>query len=114
VFLSSGPHLPAKVGSGAPTCPMALGSVSPSGELRRCHVFLSFGPHLPAEVGSGAATYPTASSGLWTTGIKKGLAALGTQLGSHVYKTRSYVTEVPVRHVDRPLQFGSTVQHSPS
>jgi hypothetical protein len=36
---------------------------------------------------------PTASGGLWTTGIKKGLAALGTQLGSRVFKARSYVTE---------------------
>jgi hypothetical protein len=30
---------------------------------------------------------------LWTTGIKKGLAALGTQLGSRVSKARSCVTE---------------------
>jgi hypothetical protein len=32
---------------------------------------------------------------LWTTGIKKGLAALGTQLGSRVFKARSCVTEAP-------------------
>jgi hypothetical protein len=39
-------------------CPMALGSPSPKGELRRCHVFLSSEPRLPAEVGSSAATWP--------------------------------------------------------
>jgi hypothetical protein len=33
--------------------------------------------------------------GLWTTGIKKGLATLGTQLGSCVFKARSCVTKVP-------------------
>jgi hypothetical protein len=33
--------------------------------------------------------------GLCTTGIKKGLVALGTQLGSHVFKARSCVTEAP-------------------
>jgi hypothetical protein len=36
-----------------------------------------------------------APSELWTTGIKKGLAALGTQLDSHVFKTRLCVTEAP-------------------
>jgi hypothetical protein len=34
--------------------------------------------------------------GLWTTGIKKCLAALGTQLGSRVSKARSCVTEAPI------------------
>jgi hypothetical protein len=58
VFLSSGPRLPTKVGSGVATCPMAPGSVSLRGELRRCHVFLSSGPRLPAEVGFDAATWP--------------------------------------------------------
>jgi hypothetical protein len=38
----------------------------------------------------------TASSGLWTTGIKKGLAALGTQLGSRISKAHSCVTEAPI------------------
>jgi hypothetical protein len=33
--------------------------------------------------------------GLWTTGIKKVLAALGTQLGSRVSMARSCVTEMP-------------------
>jgi hypothetical protein len=38
---------------------------------------------------------PTAPSGLWTTGIKKSLAALGTQLGPRVSKARSCITEAP-------------------
>jgi hypothetical protein len=62
----------------------------------------------------GAATYRTAPSGLWTTGIKKGVATLDTQLGSHVSKARSHVTEAPARRADMPLQFGSTVQCRPS
>jgi hypothetical protein len=36
-----------------------------------------------------------ALGGLWTTGIKKGLAALGTQLGSRISKAHSCVTEAP-------------------
>jgi hypothetical protein len=36
---------------------------------------------------------PTAPGGLWTTGIKKGLVAHGMQLGSRVFKARSFVTE---------------------
>jgi hypothetical protein len=36
-----------------------------------------------------------APDGLWTRGIKKGLAALDTQLGSRVSKARSCVTEAP-------------------
>jgi hypothetical protein len=39
---------------------------------------------------------PTAPGGLWITGIKKCLAALGTQLGSRVSKSRLCVTEAPV------------------
>jgi hypothetical protein len=45
------------------------------------------------EESSGAAMCPTTPGGMWTTGIKKVLAALGTQLGSHVSKARSCVTE---------------------
>jgi hypothetical protein len=39
---------------------------------------------------------PTAPGGLWITGIKKCLAALGIQLGSRVSKSRLCVTEAPV------------------
>jgi hypothetical protein len=38
---------------------------------------------------------PTAPGGLWTTRIYKCLLALGTQLGSRVFKARSCVTEPP-------------------
>jgi hypothetical protein len=47
------------------------------------------------EGSSGAATCPTAPVGVWTTEIKKGLAALSTQLGSHVSKACTCVTEAP-------------------
>jgi hypothetical protein len=53
---------------------MARGSALLRVELRCCHVF-----HGPG--------------GMWTAGIKKGLAALGTQLGSRVFKARSCVIE---------------------
>jgi hypothetical protein len=68
----------------APTLSHGPGLTNPRGKLRCCHV-----PHGP--------------SGLWTTGIKKGLAVPGMQLGSHVSKARPRVTEAPVRHADRPL-----------
>jgi hypothetical protein len=114
MFLSSGPRLPAEVGSDTITCPMASGSTFPRVELRRCHVFLSSGPHLPAKVSPGAATYPMALIGLWTTGIKKGISSPGTQLGSHVSKARVRVTKALARCADMPLQFGSTMQRRPS
>jgi hypothetical protein len=66
----------------------------------------------PQEESFGAATYPMAPSGLWTIGIKKGLAAPGTQLGSYVSKARMRVTKAPARRADMSLQFGSTVQRS--
>jgi hypothetical protein len=39
---------------------------------------------------------PTALGELWTTRIKKGLVVLGTQLGLHVFKVCSCVTEASV------------------
>jgi hypothetical protein len=51
---------------------------------------------LPSWEGSSGATMcPTTLDGLWTIGIKKGLAALGTQLGSCVSKVCLYVNEAP-------------------
>jgi hypothetical protein len=94
-----------------PHVPQLRTSPPRRGGLRCCHVDPTSPPR---EESSGAATYPTATSGLWTTGIKKGLTAPGTQLGSHVSKARSRVTEAPARRADRPLQFGSTVQRRPS
>jgi hypothetical protein len=126
MFLSSGPRLPVKIGSGAATCPMAPGSASPRGVLRRYHVSsapdlaslsrwaptLPRGPSLASPSRELWCCYvPTAPSGLWTTGIKKGLAVPDMHLGSLMPKARSRVTEVPVRCADMRLQFGSTVQH---
>jgi hypothetical protein len=98
----------------APTLPCVpqLWTLPPyRGGLWHCHV----APASPLrEERSGGVTYPTTPSGLWTTGIKKGLAAPGTQLGSHVFKAWSCVTEVSARRADRSLQFSSTVQRRPS
>jgi hypothetical protein len=52
-------------------------------------------PCLLDEVSSDAATWPTTLGELCTTGIKKDLVALGTQLGSRVFKAHSCVTEAP-------------------
>jgi hypothetical protein len=68
----------------------------------------------PREESFGAVTYPTAPSGLWTTGIKKGLTVPGTLLDSHVSKACLHVTEAAARCADIPLQFGSIVQRRPS
>jgi hypothetical protein len=89
---SSAPGL-ASLSRWAPTLSRGPGLASPRGELRCCHV--PYGP-----------------SGLWTTGIKKGITASGTQLVSHVSKARSRVIKAPTRRADRPLQFSSTMQVS--
>jgi hypothetical protein len=81
------------------------------GGLRRCHVASASPPRAES---FSAVTYPTALSELWITGIKEGLAAPGTQLGSHVSKVWSRVTKAPARRADMPVQFGSTVQRRPS
>jgi hypothetical protein len=91
---------------GAATCSSASGLAF----LLRWAPALPRSPASPhREESSGAVTYSTAPSGLWTTGIKKGLAAPGTQLGSHVSKARPRVTEASVRRADMLLQFSSTV-----
>jgi hypothetical protein len=59
-----------------PPCVPQLRTSPPyRGGLRCCHVAPASPPR---EESSGAATYPTAPSGLWTTEIKKCLAAPGT------------------------------------
>jgi hypothetical protein len=73
-----GSRLLAEVSSDVATCPTA-----------QCFAFLR------GELRCGAATCPTSPGGLWTPEIKKGLAALGTQLGSRVFKAHSCVTEAP-------------------
>jgi hypothetical protein len=59
-------------------------------------------PRTP-RLGLSLFLWSTAPSGLWTTGIKKVLATPSTQLGSHVSKARTRVTEAPARHVDMSL-----------
>jgi hypothetical protein len=103
VSCSFRPHLPVEVGSSATTCPVAPDLTS---LLRRAPALpcVPQQPCLLGKVSSGAATSPMASGstflrgelrcchmshcpcGLWTTGIKKCLAAPGMQLGSHVFK----------------------------
>jgi hypothetical protein len=56
---------------------MALGSASLRGKLRCCH--MSYSPPRAVDHKN-----------------KEGLAALGRQLGSHISKARSCITEVPV------------------
>jgi hypothetical protein len=91
---SLGPHLLVEVSSGAATCPRALGSAFVRVELRCCHV--SHGSRLCLPERELRCCHVSHSpGGLWTIGIKKDLAALGTQLDSCVSKARSCVTKVP-------------------
>jgi hypothetical protein len=107
----SGLYLPERRAPALSCVPQLRTSPPCRGGLRQCHV-ASASP--PREESYGAATYPTIPSGLCTTGINKDLAALATQLGSHVSKARPRVTEAPARHADRSLQFGSTMQRMPN
>jgi hypothetical protein len=99
VFRGPRPRLLAEVSSGAATCSSAPDFTS----LPKWTSALPRVPCLqtlpPRGETSGVATYPTTPSGLWTTGIKKCLATLGTQLGSRIFKACSRVTEVPARRV---------------
>jgi hypothetical protein len=101
MFRGPGPCLLAKVSSDAATCPSTLDLAS----LLRWALTLPRVPWLralpPRGGSSGATTCPMAPSGLWTTGIKRGLAALNTQLGSCVSKVRSHVAEAPAGHADK-------------
>jgi hypothetical protein len=126
---------PAREGSDAATCYMALDPTSLLGRdpalpcvprfwtlplcsrgLRRCHVPRGFGPYLPAWESSDAATCPADLNGPRISGTKKGLAGLGMQLGTRVSKARLRITEVPARQVARrrhhdpqTVQIGATV-----
>jgi hypothetical protein len=89
-----------------------------SGGLRRCHVPRGSGPSLTAREGSNTATCPTALNGPRASGIKKGLAGLGMQLGLRVFKACSRVTEALTRRAGRrrhhdlqTVQTGATVPH---
>jgi 4-diphosphocytidyl-2C-methyl-D-erythritol kinase len=58
-----------------------------------------FGLYFPEGGSSDAAMCHSPPSELWTTGIKKDLATLVTQLGSCVSKVRLRATKAPARHV---------------
>jgi hypothetical protein len=66
-----------------------------SGGLQDYHLPHGSEPHLPTREGSGAATCPVALSWPRASGIKKGLAGLGMQLGSRVPKACSRITKAP-------------------
>jgi hypothetical protein len=106
--------LPAHKGSGVATCPTApdpaslleRASVLPHvprlwilppylGGFRRCHVSHSTEPRLPAREGSDAATCPAAPCGPRASSIKKSLAVLPVQLGTHVPNARVQVFKPP-------------------
>jgi hypothetical protein len=59
--------------------------------------------------GSGAVTCSTAPSGLWTIKIKKGLAALGMQLGLRVFETNTHITKANRHHGPARRVVGDTL-----
>jgi hypothetical protein len=89
------------------------------GGLRCYQISYGSGPHLPVEVGFGAATYPMVPCGPRASGIKKSLAVLLVQLGTHLPNARAQVSNasdrtrktcgkvvqsMPIRRADRQLQ----------
>jgi hypothetical protein len=64
-------------------------------------VSYGFGPRLPAEVGSGSTTCPY---GPRVSSIKKSLADLPVQLGTHVPNARAHVSKMPGVRVIMGLQ----------
>jgi hypothetical protein len=115
----SGPHLPTQEGSGTTTCHIALDHTSllggsdastrhtapdPTSLLRRAPVLSRAHDSrscLPAREGFDSVTYPATLRETCILRIKKGLADLPMQQGSHVSKTRPYVTEASARRTDR-------------
>jgi hypothetical protein len=100
VSLSSRHHLPVGVSSDAAMCPSAPDLTSPQ---KRAPTL----PHAswlwtlpPWGESSGAVMFPMTLNGSWATRIKKGLAALGLQLGSRDPKARSCITETPAWRAD--------------
>jgi hypothetical protein len=93
------------------------------GGLRRCHVSYGSEPRLPIEVGSSAATCPIApdlaSRLRWAStlprvprvyaprasSIKKNLANLPMQLGTHILNTRAHVSKAPHIRAIMRLQY---------
>jgi hypothetical protein len=74
------------------------------GGLQCCHVSYGSGPSLSAEVGSDAATYPTGPYGPRDSSIKKSLADLPVQLGTHAPNAHAHVSKVPHIRVIMRLQ----------
>jgi hypothetical protein len=96
---SSGPCLPVDEDFGAAMCLVASDPAFPlegGGGLRCCHVSRGSEPCLPIKKGSSAATCPVKLCGLRKSRIKKGVASLAVQLGSHVSKVRSHLPKVHV------------------
>jgi hypothetical protein len=58
-------------------------------------VFYGSGPHLLTEVGSGAAMCPTGPYEPRVLSIKKILACLPVQLGTHVPNVRAHIFKTP-------------------
>jgi hypothetical protein len=104
------PCLPAKVGSRASTCPVAANSTSLIGRALMppcvswlqtcwegsgvpCVLWLRILP--PYQEGSSAATRPAVPYEPRASSIKKNLASLTVQLGSHVSKAHAHVAKTP-------------------
>jgi hypothetical protein len=121
----------AEMGSDAATCPMApdlnsrqrwapmlsrvlwLRTLPPDrGGLRCYHMSYVFGPRLPAEVGSDVVMYPAVPCGPWASSIKKSLAVLPVQLGTHVSNARAQVSKAPARQRSQCLQGVQTGSYS--
>jgi hypothetical protein len=82
----------------APTLPRALWlRTLPSGRggIWRCQLSYGSRPYLSVEVGFGAATYPMAPCGPWASSIKKSLAVLPIQLGTHVPNASAQISTAP-------------------
>jgi hypothetical protein len=121
VFYSSEPRLLAGVGSGTATCPIApnLASRLRWAPTLPCVIWLRISP--PTEVGTDTATCPMALEltfrlrcapalprvprvpmGHELQNIKKSLAGLPVQLGTHVSNARAHVSKAPqIRAITR-------------
>jgi hypothetical protein len=98
----SEPHLPVEVGSGVATCPMALELASRLRWAPALPRVLWLRSSPPGLVGSGAVTCPRAPCEPWVSSIKKRLADLPMQLGTHISNARAHVSNAPhVRAVMR-------------
>jgi hypothetical protein len=90
-----GPRLLIEVGSGATMC---LEAPDLASLLRRALTLprvLRLQTHLPTGKGSSAATRTVVPNESWASCIKKGIAGLPIQLGSHVSKACLCVSKAP-------------------